>query len=114
MPGKKRPSKPPGDGPVMVILEEIRSQNRATLEAVEAHREEFRRELQDLHTETRGEMGMLRSAAQGIAADVQHIKAEVAALKEQAARIDAVITADYRERLQRLEERVAAIERRSA
>ncbi len=127
MAGKKRSSTPSESGPVLVILEEIRSQNRATLEAVEAHRGEFRREIQELRSATRADVDVLKSAArelvsdvavlgsalQGVAADLQQLKTDLAGLREQVARTDAVITADYRERLERLERRIEAIERRS-
>ena len=98
----------------MVILEEIRSQNRIALEAVEGHHQEIRRELQDFRSEFQSDTRMLRSAVQGNAADLQHLKAEVSALKDQVARVDAVITLDYRERLHRLEARVEALERKPA
>jgi chromosome segregation ATPase len=116
MPDKKRqPAKPEGGGgPVMVILEEIRSQNRAALEAVEGHHQEIRRELQDFRREVQSETRMFRAAVQGNSADLQQLKTEVSALKEQVARVDAVITVDYRERLHRLEERVEALERKPA
>ncbi|HEY6552356.1 MAG TPA: hypothetical protein VI669_03330 [Vicinamibacteria bacterium] len=116
MPGKKRqPLKPDGGGgPVMVILEEIRSQNRAALEAVQGHHQEIRREIQDFRGEVHSDMRMLRSAVQANGADLQHLKAEVSALKDQVTRVDAVITLDYRERLHRLEERVEALEREPA
>ena len=95
----------------MVILEEIRSQNRAALEAVEGHHQEIGREFQDLRSDIKAEVRMVRSAVQVIGADVQQLRAEVGSLKDQVARIDAVITVDYRERLHRLEERIEALER---
>jgi chromosome segregation ATPase len=113
MPGKK-PRSAGNGGPVLVILEEIRSQNRAALEAVEGHHQEIRREFQDLRSDVQSEMRMVRSAVQGIGGDVQQLRIEVAALKEQVTRIDAVITVDYRDRLHRLEERVEALERERA
>ena len=45
----------------MVILEEIRSQNRAMIEAVEAHREEFSRQLRDFRAEVRRDMQVLHA-----------------------------------------------------
>lgn len=76
MPGKK--PKPANDGgPVLVILEEIRSQNRAILEAVERYYLEIRHELTDLRREVQAETGMLRSAVQLIGADVQQLEADV-------------------------------------
>ena len=86
MPGKK--PRPAGNGgAVMVILEEIRSQNRATIEAVEGHHQEIRRQLQDVRGDVQAEMRMVRSAVQAVGGDVQQLKVEVAALKEQVSRI---------------------------
>ena len=98
----------------MVILEEIRSQNRAALEAVEGHHQEIRREFQDLRGNVQSEMRMVRAAVQGVGGDVQRLKIEIGALKDQLSRIDAVVTVDYRDRLHRLEERVEALERNRA
>jgi hypothetical protein len=116
MPGKKRqpPKAEGGGGPVMVILEEIRSQNRASLEAVEGHHQEIRRELQDFRSEVQSEVRLVRKAVQGNGVDLQQLKMEISALKVQVARVDSVITIDYRERLHRLEERVEALERKPA
>lgn len=90
----------------MVILEEI--------EAVEGHHQEIHRELQDFPGEVQPEIRMVRSAVQAIGGDLQQLRVEVSALKEQVARVDAVITVDYRQRLHRLEERVEALERKPA
>ncbi len=98
----------------MIILEEIRSQNRATIERVESHHEEIRRELQDFRSDIRGEFRMVQGVLQSHGTDVRQLKADIASLKEQVARLDAVITTDYRERLQKLEQRVEALERRPA
>jgi len=98
----------------MVILEEIRSQNRATIETVEARHQETRRGLQDFRTEVRGDMQVVQEALQAHRDDIRQLRAELATLKEDVSRLDAVITTDYRERLQRLEQRVEALERRPA
>ena len=95
----------------MVTLEEIRSQNRATIEAVEAHHQGIRKELHEFRTEARADVRMLQAGIQNHSAEVRQIKTDVAALKEHLSRLDAVITADYRERLNRLEARVEALER---
>ena len=114
MPSKKRPKTSSTAGPVMVILEEIRSQNRATIETVEARHQETRRGLQDFRTEVRGDMQVVQEALQAHRDDIRQLRAELATLKEDVSRLDAVITADYRERLQRLEQRVEALEGRRA
>ncbi len=144
MPGKKRPKASSTAGPVMVILEEIRSQNRATIETVEARHQETRRDLEDFRTEVRGqfrvvhdvlrahgedigqlktglgevgsglaevrsEVAEVRTTLAQVTTDLGEVRSEVAALKANVSRLDAVITADYRERLQRLEQRVEAL-----
>lgn len=97
----------------MVILEEIRSQNRATIEAVDAHRQESSRELQAFGSEIRGDIQALHAVVREHGADVRQLKSDIVALKEQITRLDAVITADYRDRLHRLEERMDALEHRT-
>lgn len=62
MPSKKRPKTSSTAGPVMIILEEIRSQNRATIETVEARHQENRRDLQDFRAEVRGDMQVVQEA----------------------------------------------------
>lgn len=114
MPGKKRPKTTSTGGPVMIILEEIRSQNRATIETVEARHQEARRDLQDFRTEVRGDVQMVQGAVQAHRDDIRQLRAELGTLREHLSRLDAVITADYRDRLHRLEQRVEAIERRPA
>ena len=114
MPGKKRSTTSSTVGPVMVILEEIRSQNRATIETVEARHQESRRDLQDFRTEVRGDMKVVQEALLAHRDDLRQLRGGLDTLKGDVSRLDAVITADYRERLQRLEQRLEAIERRRA
>jgi hypothetical protein len=75
----------------------------------------MRQAVQDFRTDVRGDIRgdirLLEGAIQGHSADIRQLKTEVAALKDQLSRLDAVITPDYRERLHRLEERVEALER---
>jgi predicted nuclease with TOPRIM domain len=114
MPAKKRPTSSSPGGPVLVILEEIRSQNRATIETVEARHQEARRDLQDFRTEVRNDLQVVQGALQAHREDIRALRAELAKLNGDVSRLDAVITADYRERLHRLEQRVEALERRPA
>ena len=58
-PAKTKPPSPPGP-PWQVILEEIQSQNRVAMDAVQAHHEEARRELQNF----RGEVFVVAAAEQ--------------------------------------------------
>ena len=105
----------------MVILEEIRSQKRATIETVEARYQETQRELQAFRDEVRSDNRLFHAALRDHSealrnhgGDVRELRTEVSTLKEQLSRLDAVITTDYRERLHRLEQRVEALERRPA
>jgi hypothetical protein len=96
----KRPSKRPVSGPstlesVLVILEEIRSQNRATIEAVEASRTEIKHELQQAREQTNARFEVLEAAVRQNSVDLRHLTARMDSFK-------------------RIEERVAALERRRA
>jgi NifB/MoaA-like Fe-S oxidoreductase len=85
----------------MVILEEIRSQNRATIETVEAGHQESRRDLQDFRTEVRGEfrvvrdvlrahgedIGQLKTGLGEVSADLAEVGSELAALKADVSRL---------------------------
>jgi hypothetical protein len=111
MPKKTPP--PPPEPPWQVILEDIRSQNRATLEAVEASRTEFGRELQQFRQETNGNFaivfGVLREHTQDIRelkTDVAVLKSDVAAIKTDLRRVDRKV-----DHLSALEPRVATLER---
>jgi DNA repair ATPase RecN len=100
MPSKKpKPRKPP-EAPWQVILEEIKSQNRAAMEAVEAHHEEMRREVQSFRGEFHSDMSVVRTLLQGYGVDIRD-------LKTGQARIEAKV-----DKLSGLEERVGALEGR--
>jgi hypothetical protein len=77
MPAKKRPKAPSPGGPVLVILEEIRSQNRATIETVEARHQEARRDLQDFRTEVRSDLQVVQGALQAHREDIRALRASV-------------------------------------
>lgn len=99
MPTKK--PKPP-EPPWQVILEEIRSQNRATIEAVEASRTALEQRIDRLEHETRTRDAALEMAIRELRLDVRQLQGDVRGL---AAKVEA---------LAHLEERVAAIEKRLA
>ncbi len=65
---------------MLVILEEIRSQNRATIETVEARHQEARRDLQDFRTEVRNDLQVVQGALQAHREDIRVLRAELAAL----------------------------------
>lgn len=94
---KKRPSSSPpsSSGPAwQVILEEIKSQNRSTIEAVESSRAVLEQRIDRLDQESRARDGTLELAIRQLRADVRRIEGKV-------------------DRLAPLEERVAALERRA-
>jgi hypothetical protein len=115
-----------------VILEEVRSQNRATIEAVEAMGVALRSEIQELRAEFGARLDALEAAVRQNSADIRknsedirrnsddirknsedirQLRIEVEALKQQAARIEAELSTEHRQRLLRLETRVDALER---
>jgi hypothetical protein len=107
MPGRKRPAKAKkslqsSDAPWQVILEEIRSQNVATMEAVEARHEEMRREVQNFRGEMHTDVSVLRTVVQGLAVDVRDLKAGLGRVES---KVDKLLP---------LEERVTKLERRGA
>lgn len=108
MPAKKRPARPkapPTDpsGPAwLVILEDIRSQNRLTIETVEARHDEMRRELQNFRGEVRADMSVLRTIVQGQSIDIRDLKTGLA-------RVETKV-----DQLGSIEARVATLERRRA
>jgi predicted nuclease with TOPRIM domain len=111
---KPRLSRQSSGDPIMVVFEEIKSQNRATIEAVETTRDTLKAEIQHNRTEVVARLDTLEATVRQNGADIRQVRNDIAALKEQMTRIDVMMAVDYRERLVRLEERVEAIERRSA
>lgn len=105
MPSRNKPPEPSWQ----VIFEEIRSQNRSTIEAVEAARVALEQRVDRLDQETRSRDGVLELAIRQNSADIRELKSSVhensVDLRSLAAKVDA---------LARIEERVAALERRTA
>ncbi|MCG6923481.1 MAG: hypothetical protein LJF15_20690 [Acidobacteria bacterium] len=128
MPTKRK--KEPGP-PWEVILEEIRSQNRATIEAVEVNRETLERRMGDLNGSLTTRMDDLERA---LTARLDGLEEALGRVDEESRARDASLEVAIRdlkvsvkqnsvdirelaaklEALTRLEERVAALERRSA
>lgn len=126
MPTKKKP-----EPPWQVILEEIRSQNRATIEAVEVSREVLERRMGDLEGSLTTRMDDLERA---LTARMDALEKALAGVDQESRSRDASLEVAVRElkvsvqqnsvdlrelatkvvALTRLEERVAALERRSA
>lgn len=100
MPAKKpiKPEQPPWQ----IILEEIRSQNRATIEAVQASHAALERRIERLEQDTSKRDGMMEMAIRELRLDVRQLQADVSGL---GVKVDA---------LAHLEERVSALEKRLA
>lgn len=135
---RKAPSAPQWQ----VILEDIRSQNRSTMEAVEAFRQSIEERIDRLDRDTRDRDGLLALAITDLRQEVQHHTTELTELKRLSLRHGSDIaelkelgqrhshdirelkvmvqenTVEVRglsqrvEALNRLEERVAALEKR--
>lgn len=116
MAARKRANKPT-DGAWVVILEEIRSQNRATLEAVSALGTDLRGEMRHMREDLGSRIAALEAAVRQHAVDIRQLREQIAnlreeigSLKDRVGRIEEQLTADYRMRLQRLEDRVQSLE----
>jgi hypothetical protein len=112
MAGKKKSSAPPRQ----ILLEEMRSQNRATLEAVEASRIALEQRLDRLDRESRERDSDLaaairenRAAIQGNRSAIQQNTASIQQLQSETRALTLRV-----ESLARIEERVAALEKRLA
>lgn len=108
---KKTPSLPPE--PPWQVMEDIRSQNRATLEAVESFEGRSARDRTEDRARTDGRFdvieGVLREHSRDIReikTDVAVLKADVTAIKTDLRRVDGKV-----DHLSALEPRVAALER---
>lgn len=108
----RRRTKPP-EPPWQVLLEDIRSQNRATLEAVEASRAEMSARFDREHEAVDARFTVVEGALRSVAADVRVLKSDVAVLKTDVA----TLKTDMRrvegkvDGLAPLEARVTALER---
>jgi len=101
MPTRKQPTKA-SDPPWQVILEEIRSQSRGTIKAVEASRAALEQRIERLERDTSSRFQGLEMAVRELRLDVRQLQADMRSLD---AKVDA---------LSRLEERVTALEKRMA
>jgi hypothetical protein len=108
MPSKKQRSKSP-EPPWQVILEEIRSQNRATIEAVEASRTVLEQRIERLERETSTRDAALEMAVRELRLDVRQVQGDVKVLQGDVRGLATTVGA-----IARLEERVTAIEKRLA
>ena len=76
----RRRTNPP-EPPWQVILEDIRSQNRATIEAVEASRVEMNARFDHEHKATDARFTVVEAAVRSVASDVRELKTDVQILK---------------------------------
>lgn len=111
---------PPSEPPWQVILEDIRSQNRATIEAVEASRVEMNARFDHEHEEADARFTVVEAALRVVASDVRDLKTDVQVLKADVAVLKtdvAVLKTNLRrvedkvDGLSPLEARVTALER---
>lgn len=108
MPSKKRTPEPSLQMIVdemrshSVILEDMRSQNRMTIEAVEASRLVLEQRIERLDQETRARDASLELAVRNLHVSVQQNTVDI---RDLSGKVEA---------LARLEERVSALERRTA
>jgi len=108
MAGRKKPTKP-SEPPWQVILEEIRSQNRATIEAVEASRLALEQRIDRIEQDSRSRDTALEMAIRELRLNVQQNGAEIRQLQGDVRDLTSRVEA-----LARIEERVAALEKRLA
>ena len=108
MPPRKQPPKPT-EPPWQIILEEIRSQNRATIEAVEVSREALERRIERLEQETRARDGMHEMAIRELKLEVRQLQGDMRTLQGDMRTLTSKVEA-----LSHIEERVSALEKRLA
>jgi hypothetical protein len=115
MPPRKQPSKPT-EPHWQIILEEIRSQNRATIEAVEVSREALERRIDRLEQETRVRDGMHEMAIRELKLEVRQLQADMRTLQGDVRTLqgDVRTLTSKVEALSHIEERVSALEKRLA
>jgi DNA repair ATPase RecN len=94
-------------GRVLVLLEDIRAQNKATIEAVEAGRREISLEIQRLEARLTSRIEILEAVVRHHSEELRGLRSELASLKAAVMSLDAKV-----DRLLALEARVSALERR--
>jgi uncharacterized coiled-coil DUF342 family protein len=119
---RKQPPKPT-EPPWQIILEEIRSQNRATIEAVEVSREALERRIERLEQETRARDGMHEMAIRELKLEVRQLQGDLRSLQGDLRSLQGdmrTLQGEMRtlttkvEALSHIEERVSALEKRLA
>ena len=82
-----RKNSPPPEPPWQVILEDIRSQNRATLEAVESFEGRYARDRTEDRARTDGRFDVIEGVLREHSRDIREIKGDVAVLKTDVAEL---------------------------
>lgn len=103
------PSSSDDFGRILVLLEDIRAQNKATIEAVEAGRRESSLEIQRLEARLTARIEILEAVVRHHSEELRGIRSELASLKATVATVETKV-----DRLLALEVRVTALERRGA
>jgi predicted flavoprotein YhiN len=104
-PGKKRTSK---EAPSwQVILEDIRSQNRAVMEAMDTRHEEIRQEVRHFRAEVHADLSVIRTLVSSHGIDLRDLKSGLARVETRVGEIAAKT-----DQVPALAERVAVLERR--
>lgn len=140
MPTRKRPPEPPwqtilkridsledrverGVESTRALVEDIRSDDRATLEAVEASRAALEQRIERLENDTRTRDAMIETAVRELRLDVRQLQGDMRQVQGEVKVLQGevkVLQGDVRglaakvEALARIEERVTAIEKRLA
>ena len=122
MPSKKQPSKAAAPS-WQVILEEMRSQNRATIEAVEASRTAIEKRIDRLAHDTSTRDAAMEMAIRELRIDVRQLQGNVSQLQGNVSQLQGDVRqlqGDVRglagkvDALAHLDERVTALEKRLA
>ena len=108
---RKRTTSP--EPPWQVILEDIRSQNRATLEAVQSSHLSLQGQIAEVDQRLGGRLTLVEGAVRQNSADIRELKSDVAGLKSDVAELKSDVrrVEGKVDGLGPLEQRVATLER---
>lgn len=110
--GAEKPPSATEEGRFTILLEEMREQNRATIEAVFAVKTGLERRIDEFEQRTEARFQVLEFAVKQLASDVRELKTDVAQLKVRMERVEQKLDgkADT-PRVEALEARVGILER---
>lgn len=98
----ERPPSETEEGRFTLLLEEMREQNRATIEAVFAVKVGLERRIDQFEQRTESRFQVLEFAVKQLASDVRELKTDVAQLKTSVARLEV--------RMERVEQKLGGTE----